>query len=59
MASIASIAWQNSAFLTNALKISFNSEGMYVIEFFIRGKPWYVHVDDYMIVDATDNLQFA
>ena len=36
-----------------------NEEGIYSIRLFIRGKPWIVTVDDYMLFDSNDNLVFA
>ena len=36
-----------------------NEEGIYSIRLFIRGKPWIVTVDDYMLFNSNDELVFA
>ena len=37
----------------------YNAPGIYLIKFYIRGKQWLVQVDDQVLVDASDALQFA
>merc|ERR1711990_890317 len=36
-----------------------NSEGIYNVRFYIRGKPWVVTVDDYMLFQYPSSLVFA
>jgi len=38
-----------------------NKAGIYGVKFYIRGKPWVVHVDDYMLFTNSvyPNLYFA
>lgn len=32
-----------------------NDEGIYTVRFYIRGKPWHVTVDDYMLYKSADS----
>ena len=36
-----------------------NSNGIYGVQFFIRGKPWVVDVDDEMLFDTNGKLVFS
>lgn len=36
-----------------------NDEGIYNVRFFIRGKPWVVTIDDYLLFEGEQDLVFA
>jgi hypothetical protein len=36
-----------------------NDEGIYAFQFYIRGKPWLVTIDDKVLVDSYDNVEFV
>jgi hypothetical protein len=38
------------------LETETNDEGIYNVRFYIRGKPWIVTVDDYMLFSENDEV---
>ena len=53
MAAISSVAQYPSVLKKMFVTQEFNYSGIYVLQFYIRGKPWMVNVDDSFLFDST------
>lgn len=59
MSSVSALLAREKNNFSKVLQTEVNESGVYSFKLLIRGKPWLVSVDDFLLTDDSNNLVFA